>query len=326
MNNKILITGAAGFIGHQVACEVNRKFDVYLLVRPGTNPKRLGNLTEKATIIEADLRNIKKLREKINEHEFGAIIHIGAIRNRPHTTAEDYLKANVQATEQLALRAMETQAKFIYFSSVGVFGSVPLQLPAGNKSIKISDNSYHDSKNKSEKLINKYVLYGLKAAIIRHTITYGPGDFGFTYSLIKMIKNRTLLIPNPAPLIHLGSVELLVQAVQKLLDLDFKPGCEYNIGDNHPVKLLELADLISKEIHGKPFSRLRIIPIAWFNLAERFFGMIKCRAWQQRFQLFSKDWYYDVEAASKELNLKNQETLSAIRSTIEWFKKVQKKK
>jgi nucleoside-diphosphate-sugar epimerase len=327
MNKKILITGATGFIGHQVAVALNaRKFDLCLIVRPGTSQQRLGNLTEKTTILEVDLRDIKKLRELINQHIFDAIIHIGAIRNREQTSFDDYLKANVQATEQFAIRALDTQAKFIYFSSVGVFGTVPEKLPADETCKRVSDNNYHYSKNQSEHLINKYVLYGLKAAIIRPVITYGPGDNGFPYSLIDRINKKIMFLPRPAPEIHLGNVDLLVQAVQKLLEMDYKMGVTYNIGDSSPVNLLDLADYISNELHGHPFNRNMTLSLAWFRAVESIMGWIRCKTWQQRFQLFGRDWYYDVEKAYEELNLKKTETIPAIRSTIEWYKKTEKRK
>ncbi|MCF7919455.1 MAG: NAD(P)-dependent oxidoreductase [Candidatus Cloacimonetes bacterium] len=327
MSKKILITGAAGFIGRLVTHALStRKYDLFLLVRPGTNPKKLGAVSEKIVILEVDLRDIKKLRETINLYRFDTIIHIGAIRNRGRTSADDYFKANVQSTEQLAIRALETQAKFIYFSSVGVFGNIPENTPADNQSRKIGDNLYHESKIQSEKLINKYVLYGLNAVIIRPTITYGTGDYGFPYGLINLINKGLLILPRPMPDIHLCNVEQLVQATQRLVELDYKPGVTYNIGDRHPVNLLDLVDFISNELHEKSFSIQKTIPVSWFRFAERFFALIKCKTWQQRFQLFSHNWYYNVENAYEDLNLRDTETIPAIRSTIEWYQKTRKRK
>lgn len=323
MARNILITGAAGFIGRHVAQGlINRKADLYLMVRPGTNIQRLGNLAEKAEVIETDLLNIRKFKETINKYEFTDIVHIGAIRNRPKTPFDDYLKANIQITEQLAVYAMEHKAKMIFFSSVGVFGTIPSELPPAEKSKKIDDSYYHYSKIESERLLEKYVLYGLDCAIIRPTITYGIGDTGFPYQLIDGIHKKKIFIPDPAPDIHLGNVELLVQAVQKLLDSSFKSGTVYNIGDPKPVNMQLLADYISSQLNPQKEHFKRKLPRSFFRLAEKFCRFFHSHAWMQRFMLFGNDWFFDVSKAHEELNLRRMETIPAIRSTIDWYKKI----
>jgi len=322
MNKKILITGATGFIGRHIVQHLNiRKYDVTLLVRPKTSKKRLAGFPEKAEIQEVDLRDIPRLKQILSANEYNVIIHVGAIRNRPKTSYEDYLAANVQATEQLALHAMQTQAKFIFFSSVGVFGSVPQNLPPNEQSLRVGDNLYHESKIMAEALINRYVLYQLNSVIIRPAITYGSGDYGFPYSLIRMIDKKRILLPAKSPKIHLANVDLLVAAVQKLLDTDYSAGKIYNIGDRNPVGLLELADAINLELKGKKFNEKQIIPNWYFETATRITKLLRNQVWQSRFQLFSEDWYYDVEAAYQDLKLRHIETITGIRSTIEWYKK-----
>jgi len=323
MNKRILITGATGFIGRHITRQLNiRKYDLSLLVRPGTNKKRLAGFPEKAEIIPVDLGNIKNLKQVLKGRNFDVIVHVGAIRNRPKTNLEDYQKANIFSTEQLALKAMDTGAKFIFFSSVGIFGAVPKELPATEETELNADNLYHWSKIEAEKLIDRYVLYGLKASVIRPAITYGPGDFGFPYSLIKMIDKKRILLPVNSPLIHLANVETLVMAVKKIIEIDDKPGSIYNIADCNPVNLMKLADFVNKELKNKPFPRALVIPDFLFKLGVKFFHFLRNPVWENRFKLFSQSWYYEVDTAYQNLNLKHTETIPGIRSTIEWYKKI----
>jgi nucleoside-diphosphate-sugar epimerase len=325
MSKKLLLTGATGFIGSHVLRHLNsKKYEISLLVRPRTKPSRMVGFPEKAEIIFVDLGDIPALKRELHKRKFDAIIHIGAIRNRAYAKEEDYLKTNVQATEQLALLAMENDAQFIFFSSIGVFGSIPSELPASNKTPYNGDNHYHESKIKAEALINRYVLYNLKAAVIRPAITYGSGDTGFPYNLIRMISRNRLLLPSPAPTVHLASVELFGIAVQKLLESDFKPGCIYNIADRNPVNLIDLAGFISLEIKGKPFSRKFIIDRRFFRLGYAIAKLFHNQHWSNRFRLFTENWYFDVESAYRDLNLKNVETIPGIRGTIEWYIKSRK--
>lgn len=323
MNKKLLLTGATGFIGRHIVQQLStKKYDITLLVRPQTNKKRLGNLPEKTEIIPLDLRDINSLKRILSENTYDAIVHAGGIRNRPNTSADDYLKANVQSTEQLALHAMKNQSKFIFFSSVGVFGSVPVSLPPEENTPRVGDNLYHQSKIQAEAIINRYVLYKLNSVILRPAITYGTGDFGFPYNLIKMIDKNKIPLPANAPSIHLANVDLLVLAVQYLLHNDYQAGKIYNIADRNPVNLLTLANTISQELKGKDFNKRLIIPNWYFDIAARIAGLLGNKVWESRFQLFSKSWFYNVDAAYEDLKLKNIETPAGIRSTIEWYKNI----
>lgn len=323
MNKRILLTGATGFIGRHILKNINlKKTDVTLLVRPETSQQRLGKLPDRVEKIFVNLGDIKRLRRELADREFDVIIHVAAIRNRKNTSEEDYHLANVAATEQLALKAMENSAKFIFFSSVGVYGSVPGHLPGNSSTPFVGDNSYHSSKIRCEAMIDRYVLYGLNSVIIRPAITYGTGDFGFPYQLIKMIDKKRILLADPAPTIHLANVTLLVDAVKKLIEMDYKPGSVYNIADRNPVNLLELADYINQELKNKAFSRRLIINSMFFALAAKICKVLKLHSWESRFTLFSKSWYYDVEGAYSEINLRHSETIPSIRSVVEWYQKI----
>lgn len=327
MSKKILISGATGFIGRHIAQQLNvKKHELSLLVRPDTSKARMSLLPENAEVLSVDLRDIKGLRQKLSGREFDVIVHVGAIRNRKGTTELDYQKANVDATEQLALKAMDCGAKFIYFSSVGVFGSVPRELPAGAGTAFVGDNLYHASKIRSEKLINHYVLYGLQSAIIRPAITYGVGDYGFPYNFIKMTDKRQLLLPIEERKIHLVNVELLVMSVQRLVENDYTAGVIYNIADSKPVSLRELADHISQQLRGKPYPRSRFIPAGIFRVMAKLSHIVGNKNWEGRFLLFSNNWYYEVEKSYNELKLRQMETLTGLRSVIQWYQSLKKKK
>ncbi len=322
MANKILLTGATGFIGNHVLQNLQQtNADITAIIRPNTAKSRLKNFDNSVQKVEIDLCNIPALRAFLEANSFDAIIHIGALRGGRKATRKTYRLANIDASEQLMINSIKNDSKFIFCSSVGVFGAIPCELPANNYTKRQEDNFYHLTKIQSEKLLQKYVLQGLKGAIIRPAITYGIGDYGFPYTLIKLIDRKLLRLPDHDVTIHLTNVNTLAQAFQKLMETDYIPGSAFNVADPKPVKLHDLADFISREIHKKRFNDKYIIKSKWFELGEKISISLKNELWTARFQLISKSWYYDVEDAYKTLSLKNGSTIPDIKVVIEWYLK-----
>jgi nucleoside-diphosphate-sugar epimerase len=319
---KILITGISGFIGRNVLRQILQKkgLEITGLIRPGTNLSRVEEFEHQINLVEIDLEDINKLKAYLVNAEFDKIIHIGALRGGRKNTKNAYFDANVNATEQLALFALEKEAEFIFCSSVGVFGAIPVELPANNFTKRQEDNYYHFTKIRAESIIQKLVLYGLKAAIIRPAITYGIGDYGFPFTLIKLTDKKLMFIPDRDVMIHLTNVELLANAFFQLLEKGFEPGTAYNIADKEPVKLTKLVDLINNELKGKDYLKNRTIDYRWFDLATSLAKKLKNELWISRFELISKSWYYDTTPAERDLGLKSMNTFHAFPTIINWYK------
>jgi len=226
----------------------------------------------------------------------------------------------VKATEQLVTHAFEHQSKFIFCSSVGVFGAIPLELPANNQTRKQNDNYYHFTKNLAEDCIQKYVMHGLDAVIIRPSITYGIGDFGFPHTLTKLIDKHLLYLPTKPVLIHLTHVDLLKEAFKQSIEQEIPAGSELIVADRNPVMLLELADFIHNELHKKPFPASHLINETFFETGINIAKKLKSEIWTSRFELISKDWYYRVEDAYQTFSLKKIETIPHFKIVIDWYK------
>jgi len=218
MKKKILITGITGLIGGNTArLLLNSVNDLYAFVRPGTAESRLTDFQDKINIIPLDLADISKVKEFLENNSFDTIIHIAALRGGRKFSRKTYFDVNVNASEQLMINALNNGSEFIYCSSVGVFGTSPEILPANNKSPLKAENYYYFTKKRCEELIQKYILSGLKAVILRPSITYGKGDFGFPYKLISLIEKRLLFFPKEDTTIHLTKVDLISNVIVKLL-------------------------------------------------------------------------------------------------------------
>ncbi len=192
---KILITGAAGFIGsHLVEHLLDngvRANELRLLI-----PKKesLKNLPKKDfEILRGDIRNVNDVKKAVNGVEI--IYHLAALIVKKEYSKKDYFDVNTDGTKNLIKLANKRKLKkFIFFSSVAIYG-----LPICKGDMKnIDENSpkspcevYGESKLKAEEiLINSKLPY----AIIRPTSVYGPRDHSSFSNFVRAIKNHYFFI------------------------------------------------------------------------------------------------------------------------------------
>ncbi|MEN6445168.1 MAG: NAD(P)-dependent oxidoreductase [Candidatus Cloacimonas sp.] len=295
----ILITGITGFVGRNVLNQLIKSssdLNITALVRPGTPIKRYEEYGDLLRIIEMDLADTSLLKEFLFTNEFETILHIGALRGGRKFPKETYLRSNVYSTAQMVEYCLAKEAKLIYCSSVGVFGAIPQELPAGHQTERNPDNFYHYTKIESERIINRAILNGLKAAIVRPSIVYGEGDYGFPYQMVKLVDKYIFPLINRPIWIHLCNIDALVRAFVYLTLNDWKSGLTLTVADREPVQLQLLIDFISRQLHNKNYPRYLKWDRRFFAWGEKISRLLKNELWISRFELISKSWFYDVTA------------------------------
>jgi len=318
MSKKVLITGATGFIGSNVTRALaQKKFDLTAIIRPDSSTKRISDCLDQITIVSIDLADIDKLKRFLEQNSFDVIVHIGALRGGRNYSSDIYYKANVEATEPI--NALSNNSVFLFCSSVGVYGTIPNELPANINTEFQGDTHYHYTKIKAEAAVQKLILNGLQAVIIRPAITYGEDDYGFPYVLTKLVHKRLLFLPDVAIKIHLANIEIVTDAFYKLVEGEFE-GCKiYNIADRYPVKMSELAAFISERLHMRKYPANRYISLLFFRKLERWaqsWGMEKTL---NRIKLISNSWFFDTTDAYNELYLRHVKTIPDFKSVVDFY-------
>lgn len=197
---KILVTGAAGFIGsHIYNYLINNKYKVY-----GIDNLSRGNIKkiiDKQNFSKIDIRDKKGILKFLKKKgPFDVIIHQATIINE-NIQSEDIeqdIDINLKATLNLINLACKFGLKrFIYASSISVYGKIRNKL--ATESIKeIPINSYGICKLMVEKYINylrKYKFNKLDYVILRYSNVYGPnqsdlGEVGVIRNFCKQIINK----------------------------------------------------------------------------------------------------------------------------------------
>ncbi len=197
-SNRIIVTGASGFIGFNVCKTLLRLgFDVTAITRQFNSKlisENQGNSIQQISV-DLDCEDIPK--EVLEKNQ--VIIHCAGrahvLKNKKNEDFEQYNISNTLATKRLALSAVNAGVKrLIFLSSIGVNGSSNTK-PFTEKDIPSPSQNYALSKLEAEKNLQKIALSSeLEVVIIRPTLVYGPGAPGNFERLIKWV-NKSIPLP-----------------------------------------------------------------------------------------------------------------------------------
>ena len=256
---KILITGAAGFLGSHLSEKyVNDGHIVY-----GLDNLMNGNLNNIRTLLHK--KNFKFIHDDIRRDEvyhklptdLDAIIHLAAQIHvdRSIVNPEETFKINVDGTLKiLEFARMNNIAKILYASTSEVYGSAKY-VPMDENHPLLAQHPYGVSKIAGDRLCYAYnETYDLGVDIIRCFNLYGPRQKDTGYGgVIAIFINR--ILQNKPPIIY-GTGEqtrdyMYVKDAVNAYDLVLKSkgyiGRDgINFGSGTEISLNKIANLISK--------------------------------------------------------------------------------
>jgi nucleoside-diphosphate-sugar epimerase len=304
----ILITGASGFIGSVLIKKIalEQSLTAIAIVRGMQDYNEMIDLQKKGVLFVFGSYYDKQLvRNVFKRYPIKYVVHIAGLSGVGNGNRKDFISLNVHATETLLEVAFISKVKkFIYCSSVGVFGTIPKEVPATVKTESNADNDYHYSKIIAEKRVEEYRKRGLDAYIIRPTITYGPEskDNAFPSILVKLIKRRLLLLSTKDIQIHLLDVSHLADFFIKVVGTKQQSQKTFIVADNKPVSFRELVDSIHSSYYSRKYPFFLKLPKFIFSISIIFFRLLRSEKWVTRLSLISMSWYYDINEAKQKLH------------------------
>ena len=132
MERKILLIGGSGYLGSRISkCLAENGFKVFVLCR--SIPQKTSWESFISGFIIGDIRKNKVLDELLIE-EFDIAIHLVSLNNQDSKGSPDFVSSvNVLPTWNiLKLLTQRVLKKFIYFSTVHVYGNLPKTLVTEN--------------------------------------------------------------------------------------------------------------------------------------------------------------------------------------------------
>lgn len=201
---KILVTGAAGMIGsHVVDYCIKNNFEVFSL--DDMSRGKLENINPGSIFFKGSITDSDFLDHVANQiGRIDVIIHQASIINEgiDFENINTDIQVNIFGTINILKMAERCQAKrFIYASSVAVYGK-PKKLPAiEDSSLPEPIASYGIGKMASEKYVKYYSeRYNMSYACLRYSNIYGPrqgslGEVGvISHFIDKIFKTRSINI------------------------------------------------------------------------------------------------------------------------------------
>lgn len=322
---KILVTGAAGFIGsHLVDALVTRGEPVRCLVRKQDNPEFLPQA--KVEIIVGDITDKKSLIPAVSGVDI--IYHLAAKTDFDGKRWEDYHRPNVLGTQNLLdLAVGEKVKRFIFFSTIRVVGLEDSKVPVNESAPYSPLNFYDKSKHEAEeRLFEAYRKFGLPIVVIRPTSVYGPRDRGTYYAFFKTIaQGKFFLIGKGENLVSFVYVGNVVEAALLAGIKREAVGQVYFVNDDRPYTMSELADTIARAF-GRKLPGFHL-PLGLGYLAGHAFNLgkifgIKPLLTPERVENLTISYVFDISKARKELGYKPVVTLDeGVKQTAVWYKK-----
>lgn len=271
MKNKVLLTGATGFIGRNY-------YELY------PNNVICAVRDDKKNNFE-DVFKIESLTSKNNWEkvlvDVESVIHLAGLAHSKSYLDNDYNEVNFLATINLAKQAAEQGVKkFIFISTIGVNGIESNKKPFSSSDSPNPHNSYAKSKYQAEvhlkEIANKT---GMKLVIIRPTLVYGSDAPGNYKSLLKLIKKTPILpfksINNERSFI---SINNLCSLINFCLNNNEADGQIILASDGSTVSIFEFTNFIASTLNRKlyqiPIPRAVFIILGKLLKKEQMIGQL----------------------------------------------------
>ena len=238
---KLLFTGASGFLGHNVRPILEKTYDVHTI-----------GLTD-----EDDIKfNLAKEVPPINTH-YDVVLHAAGKAHMVPKTEEEkkvFYDVNYQGTVNLcaALERVGAPKSLVFISTVAVYGCDTGELIT-EEHPRDGITPYAESKKMAEDYLTKWCEeHGVILGILRPSLLAGPGAPGNLGAMVKGIKKGFYV--NLAG----GKVKksiMMVQDIATLVELVKDKGGVYNVCDDYNPTFGEISVSIAKQLgKHKPFN------------------------------------------------------------------------
>ena len=319
---KVLVTGAAGFIGsHLVEALTEREYNVVGLITETDDPRWIKNL--EAAYVFGDIADKSSLYKAVSSERY--VAQLSLLVRDPYS--EVYYRINCEGTKNLVNACLDSGTelkRFLFTSSTGVMG------PSGEKKLNEESpcnpvNGYSHSKLLAEKFLDSKKEQ-LPITVVRLPLVYGPRSVGGLFPLFKLF-NKGIRFHFPTTEINLGFVQDIVNGMILAAESPVTSGKTYILGENKIYTSNEILNAIEKAV-GKNTVKLKLpFPVLNFiaHILEIFAKLSGKRALIQRRymnNLVKNHWRIDMRKAEKEFGFKAEipfETGAKI--TADWYKK-----
>jgi len=325
INNNILVTGGAGFIGSHVIRLLVNKYPNYNIINLDKltyagNLENIKDVEQKSnyTFIKGDIVALELLRKIFKEHNINAVIHLAAESHvdRSITDPLSFIQTNLVGTSTLLIAAKEywgedfNKKLFYHVSTDEVYGSL------GEEGMFLEDTPYDPrspysaSKAGSDHMVRAF-YHTYKMPVVISNCSNNYGSHQFPEKLIPLFFNN--ILKNKALPVYGKGLNirdwLWVEDHATAIDEIFhhgKIGDTYNIGGENEWTNIDLinmmCDLMDEKLNRK------------IGTSKKLITYVKDRA--------GHDMRYAIDASKliNELNWKpSLQFKEGLSNTLDWY-------
>jgi GDP-mannose 4,6-dehydratase len=250
--SRILVTGATGFIGSNLApILVDKGYEVFGLERYVTGRYVLGQKKKVKTVF-CDIREAFSVTKAIRKIHPDVVIHLASISpvtysyDHPQEITETNLLGTINIAEA-CLREVPSFKQFLYASTSETYGNGPS--PKKEETTQNPTSPYATSKLASEKyLLYMLEAYGFPITILRNFNTYGRKEnshFVVERTIVQMLKNEAVYLGNPSPIRDLMFVDDHIDSYLVCIENQKAIGEIFNFCTGKGTSIEQLANLVA---------------------------------------------------------------------------------
>jgi nucleoside-diphosphate-sugar epimerase len=182
-NSRVLVTGGAGFVGHNLVKELVKTYNCHVIVLDNCINSSADILNEVADKIDfkkisvLDYAQILPLLNKVDYVFHLACIQIAASSSDPVNDLRVNAESTLQMLEYIKLKRLTNIKRFIYTSSCSIYGSATNNFPAAEIGAIAPLSHYASTKLLGE---NYTMVYGknyqIPVSCVRYSNVYGYGQ------------------------------------------------------------------------------------------------------------------------------------------------------
>jgi len=269
----VLVTGAAGFIGHYLATRLLARGDTVVGVDNLNDyydvtlkEARLAKLTsqERFTFVKADIADRKAMESLFASHQFDVAVNLAAQAGVRYsiTNPHAYIEANINGFLNILEGCRHSKVgNLLFASSSSVYGANTALPFAESQTVDHPVALYAATKKANELMAHSYAsLYGLPCTGLRFFTVYGPWG---RPDMALFLFTKSILAGEPINVFNSGNmvrdftyVDDIVEGLVRLVDqpatpdpawsgdapnpaTSYAPYRLYNIGNSEPVQLMQ---------------------------------------------------------------------------------------
>jgi dihydroflavonol-4-reductase len=264
MQEPVLITGAAGFLGHHLTRELtHRGIAVRAMVRPRHDASRLE--ASGAEVFRGDLNDPSQVSHAVRG--CGTVFHLGAARGHAKLSRRAYLELNQGQAESIGRASIAAGVGRLILTSTARIACRD-GAPTDETTPPRPSSGYRESKLRAEEVLLGLQGEGLKVVIVRLPAVLGPGAAEWRREFVKVSSGRLRFLP-AGGLTHSIDVDDVIQGLRLAAEAPKVEGERFVLAAAEPVLVRDLylamaraagVTLMARELPGTPFR-------AWASMA-----------------------------------------------------------